>query len=126
VDRPVIVTGPHDKPVASTLRVQAWTPEERTARIWKRLLKWWGASLVAVIVPPHLPWFTIAFLGGPIAAWLASRQQEMVQEQPVACPECGALSVLEEQPASWPMGARCEPCRHVFWINPALPEQRGA
>lgn len=125
VQEPVTVTGPHDKPVASTLLVHKWSPEERTARGWKRLLMWW-AGMIAVVIPPHFPWLIIAFLGGPIAAWMASRQKSMVQSQQVACPECGALSAIDEQAESWPLGARCEPCRHVFWINLASPEQSRA
>lgn len=119
VDRPVKVTSSYGKEVASTVRVHEWTAEERTARVWKRLLKWWGAALFAALVPPHIPWFTLVFLSGPVAAWLTSRQGAMVEQQDAHCPDCGQAAPIEEQAESWPLGVRCEPCRNVFWINPA-------
>jgi hypothetical protein len=117
-ERPVTITGPTGKESASTLRVQEWPPEVRTKRAWKRLALWWGIGLFAALIPPHFPWITLAFIGGPIAAWLASRQGALVLQQEVTCPDCGTTATLEEQAESWPIGVRCSPCRGVFWIAP--------
>ena len=117
VDRPVKVTTSHGQQVLGTLRVHEWSPEERTSRVWKRLGMWWGGALLAIVMPPHFLWVTLGLLGGPIAAWLASRQGAMVQAQDVACPACGTLSHVEETAETWPLGARCSPCRSVFWID---------
>ena len=117
VERLVTVKSPTGKENAATLRVHVFSPEQRTARVWKRLGMWWGGALGAAVIPPHIPWLTIGLLGGPIAAWLASRERATLLEQKVACPDCGALAPLERQPANWPLGARCEPCRRVFWIE---------
>jgi hypothetical protein len=123
VDRPVKITSPYEKTITTTVRVLEWTPEERSSRVMKRLGMWWGGALCAALVPPHIPWFTIAFLGGPFAAWLASRQKAMLQEQDVTCPDCGTPSHLDEQAETWPLGARCSPCRTVFWITAESPAQ---
>jgi hypothetical protein len=120
-EKPVKITSPYDKQLETTLKVHEWTADEQSSRTWRILAKWWIAALLAALVPPHIPWFTIAFLGGPIAAWLASRQGAMIQKQDVTCPDCGAQSSIEEQPETWPLGARCSPCRTVFWISPVQP-----
>ena len=124
IERPVTITSPTNQQTASTLRVQEWPSDVRTKRAWKRLALWWGIGLFAALIPPHIPWALIAFIGGPIAAWLASRQGALILEQPVTCPDCGTAATLEEQPESWPIGVRCSPCRGVFWINPAAPEAK--
>jgi hypothetical protein len=123
VDRPVTVTSSHGKELAANLRVLAWTDEERQTRVMKRLAMWWAGALGFAVVPPHFPWLTIGLVGGPIAAWLASRQGAMVQSQDVKCPDCGTPAHIDEQPESWPIGARCETCRTVFWISPADAEK---
>jgi hypothetical protein len=119
VGRPVKVTSPHGKEVSAELRVLVWTPEQRRTRAVKRLGVWWLGGLLGAAMPPHFPWLAIGLIGGPVAAWLASREAELIQDQQVTCPDCGTASHLEEQAESWPVGARCDPCRSVFWINPA-------
>jgi len=123
VQRPVKLAGPSGKEVAGTLRMHVWSDDERTSRVWKRLLTWWGCAIGAAVCPPHIPWLTIGLVGGPIAAWLVSRQGATIQEQDVACPDCGTLSHVDARNETWPLGARCEPCRTVFWISQATPEQ---
>ena len=100
------------------LLVTDWSDGARAARAWKRLALWWFLAVIVVIVPPHVPWFTIAFLGGPIAAALAMRQRALIHAQPIGCPDCKTPASLEEQPGAWPLGARCGECRLVFWIEP--------
>ena len=123
MERPIKTVGTKNTEVETTLRVLEWTPEMRSKRVWRRLAKWWGAALLAALVPPHIPWFTLTFLGGPIAAWLASRQHLLVPAQQISCPDCGTPSELEEQAETWPLGVRCKPCRSVFWISPVKQEE---
>ena len=100
------------------LRVTDWSERTRAVRAWKRLGIWWLAAVVVVIVPPHIPWFTIAFLGGPIAAILAMRQRALIHAQTTVCPDCNTPAAIEEQPETWPLGVRCKECRLVFWLEP--------
>jgi hypothetical protein len=116
-DQLIKVTSPTGKQVDAAVRVQRWSSQEKTTRIWRRLGTWWGGAMIAAVVPPHIPWFTIGFLGGPVAAWLVSRRRGTVLAQELKCPDCGTPASIEEQPESWPLGARCESCRRVFWMD---------
>lgn len=118
VDRPVRVSGPGGHEKHTTVRMEVWTNEARTRRIWKTLAMWWGASLLALLIPPHFPWFTIAIIGGAVSAWLVSRKGATLQAQQIACPDCGTPGSVEEQPETWPLGVRCSPCGNVFWVQP--------
>ena len=117
--RSVKVISARGTEVAAALRVREWSAAQRTSRAWKRLALWWCGGVLGAAMPPHIPWLTIGLVGGPIAAWLASRQGALIHEQEIACPDCGALARIEEQGESWPLGARCEPCRAVFWVEGA-------
>lgn len=117
IQRAIVVTSPNGVKVDTELRVTDWPEATRTARAGKRLALWWLAAVVAAIVPPHIPWFTICFLGGPIAAILAMRQRGLIHTQTVECPDCKTPANLDEQPEAWPVGARCGECRSVFWLD---------
>jgi hypothetical protein len=117
--RSVVVVGPDGEEKSGALKVLEWSADQRASRAIKRLGMWWGAGIVGIVMPPHLLWFTLGMVGGPVAAWLAAHEGALVHAQDVACPKCGAPVALEEQAERWPMGARCRPCRMVFWISPA-------
>ena len=117
-DRQVIITSPTGKESSSTIRVQEWPADVRTTRAWKRLGMWWGGGLFAALIPPHFPWLGLGLIGGPIAAWLASKQGALVIKQEVTCPDCGTTTTLDEQAEAWPIGVRYSPCRGVYWISP--------
>jgi hypothetical protein len=119
VDRPVKVTSNYGKELTTTLAVHEWSSEEQSRRVWKRFGMWSGASVFALLVPPHVPWFILVFLSGLVATWLATRQGAMVKPQQVVCPDCGTSSPIEEQPEAWPLGVRCSPCGNVFWVTKA-------
>jgi len=118
VDRPVKVTSNYGKEVHTTVKVLEWSPEERTSRMWKRIGISAVITLLAGLVPPHIPWITLAFIGSVIGVWIASRQGAMIQKQQVACPDCGTLGEVDEQAETWPLGVRCSPCGNAFWLNP--------
>lgn len=121
VERPVKTVGAKGKVVPATLRVREWKQEERTTRAIKRLAACWLIALCVVFIPPHLPWLITAFLAGPLLAYLASRESARVHEQQISCPDCGAQVPVEEQPASWPLGARCRQCLNIFSIERVEP-----
>jgi endogenous inhibitor of DNA gyrase (YacG/DUF329 family) len=119
--RDVLVVDPRGGEHPTKIRVSYWTEDQRAKRAMKRLGLWWGGAVLGAFMPPHIPWFTIGFFGGPVAAWLAAREGSLIHDQDVACPVCGAPTHIDEQPESWPLGARCKPCHLVFWINAAPP-----
>jgi hypothetical protein len=100
------------------LRVTDWSDAARASRAWKRLALWWFLALIVVVVPPHVPWVTIAFVGGIVAATLAMRQRAFLHAQTIDCPDCKTAVAIDEQPETWPLGARCKECALVFWIEP--------
>lgn len=119
--RDVVVVDPRGKEIPAQIRVLYWTEDQRAKRAMKRLAMWWGGGLLGVFMPPHLLWLSIGLIGGPIVAWIAAREGSLIHDQDVPCPVCGAPTHLDEQPESWPLGARCKPCHLVFWINAAAP-----
>jgi hypothetical protein len=119
VELPVRVTSCHDKVIQTNLKIERWSTEARTRRVWKRVAIWLLGTMAATLIPPHIPWFTLGFLSGPIVIWLALRQRALILEQSVVCPDCGTPSSLDEQAENWPTGVRCAPCGNVFWVSPA-------
>lgn len=114
----VVLTSPNGIKADAELRITEWTDNKRAAIAYKRLGMWWVAALFLIIIPPHILWFSIAFIGGIVAAILAMRQQALVHPQEVVCPDCHTPAKINEQPAVWPLGARCGECRLVLWVEP--------
>lgn len=117
VERVVTTVSPYDKRVAGTLRVREWSADQRSVRAIKRLLACWAGALVVGGIPPHLPWFALMFLAGPVAASLAWRLHGTILAQEIACPDCATRVAVEEQPEGWPLNARCRGCRNIFSIE---------
>ncbi len=117
VERSVVMVAPTGKRREATLQVRTWNEGERFVRAVKRLGLFWGAAVVAAIIPPHWPWLSICLLVGPIAAYVTWNQPGTVQGREVECPNCGAAVAFEEQAEHWPAAARCAECRDVFSIE---------
>ena len=119
IERSVVMLAPAGRRRAATLPVRTWNEGERFVRAVKRLGLFWGAALVAAIIPPHWPWFSLCVLIGPIAAYLRWNEAGTLQACAIECPNCGAAVAFEEQAERWPAAARCTECRDVFSIEPA-------
>ncbi len=121
VERPVTTVGAKGKRGDGALRLREWSNEERMTRALKRLGICWLLAVPLLFVPPHIILGASVFALGPILAFLASRESARVQEQKIACPDCGAEVPVDEQPASWPLAARCRQCLDIFSIERAKP-----
>lgn len=117
LERAVATTAPAGKRGQALVRVRTWSEGERFVRAVKRLGFFWGAGVLAAIIPPHWPWLSLCVLIGPVAAYLTWNQPGTVQAGELPCPNCGHAVALEEQPEHWPACARCTECRDVFAIE---------
>jgi hypothetical protein len=124
--RAVTTTAPSGTCGAAVVRVKTWNEGERFIRAVKRLGTFWGMAIVAAIIPPHWPWFSICLLLGPITAWLVWKQPGTVQACEVPCPVCARAVAFEEQAEAWPAAARCPECRDIFSIEPTGDRESGA
>jgi hypothetical protein len=117
VDRPVKTTGSKQRVGTGTIRLREYSQQERTSRAMKRLGLVWLLAIPAAGIPPHIPWFVLVILSGPLFAWLASSQTGTIFAQEIPGPDCGAPTPVEEQPESWPLNARCRKCGCIFGIE---------
>jgi hypothetical protein len=121
IERTVTTTAPSGKHGQAIVHVRTWNEGERFVRAVKRLGLFWGAAIIAAVIPPHWPWLSICLLLGPLMAWLTWNQPGTVQAGEIPCPTCARGVELEEQAEHWPVAARCPDCRDVFSIAPEAP-----
>jgi hypothetical protein len=119
VDRPVKTVSAYERTGTGVVPVREWSEDDRTKRAMKRLAICWIGAIPAAALPPHIPWILLMLLAGPILAMLAWRSKGTIQHCEVDCPDCGKKVPVEEQPASWPVGARCRACGNIFSIEQA-------
>jgi hypothetical protein len=114
----VWLVGPGGARGEGTVQVVRYDEAARTSRAVKRLAAYWVLALVSVALPIlHFVLVPGLFLLGPLAAWLATRQAGTVLGGGGKCPGCGGTVEIEGGPETWPMAARCRPCREILTVE---------
>jgi hypothetical protein len=101
------------QPRPAVLEVVYRPPRVRATRALLSLLGLWALAPLVAIVPPHIPWAILAFLGGIYLAFRQWTGEYVVQRFEGACPRC-------ETPLPLPPGSRiklphrmvCYNCHH--------------
>ena len=84
---------------------------QRRKRAVKFLLTAMGLSVVALLCPPHGLWFLVANAIGVGGYLMRGKQKERLLGGRASCPECGALQLIDPEPAEFPFLHFCSECR---------------
>ena len=96
-------------PTRLRARIADYARGDRIRRGLRRFVPIFGCACVVLLIPPHIPWFSIVSLTGVVLALQRYRQQSEVLELGGACPECATEQAFAP-PAKLPAIQRCPDC----------------
>jgi len=98
--------------------VESWEKPERLRRAIKTLGLGWGLAFISIFLPgAHFFLVPGFFVGGPVAAYLVSRQRSVVLGGEGICPNCGAKLIIVRGPVQWPLEDVCTQCQNHVRIE---------
>jgi hypothetical protein len=101
------------EPAPAELAVVYRSPKTRATRAALSLLGLWILTPIVAIIPPHIPWALLAFLGGIYLAFRQWNGEYVVQRFEGACPRCGAaLPLPPGTRIKLPHRMTCYQCHH--------------
>lgn len=117
----------HRPELVSTLAVRHLNVPERLWRSAKRsgvvmgvVLLLGNVSLVFFPIPHiHLCLFPLAFVLGPIIAFMSWRDRVVLPQTDLPCPRCNENVTIPEGLGGWPARANCNACAAMVELNGA-------
>lgn len=108
---PVELVNFYGKKTNGALRFLKISESESNMRALKFLLICVGAAFVAIIIPPHIPWFLGLITAGFIGYAVKKREKEFIAGGEAHCPSCQAFQVIGKSSAEFPILHYCSECR---------------
>ncbi len=108
-----VLSGYGGVPTIGNATIQEFTRRERWRRALTVLGKWWGAGVLAVLIPvAHLVLVPGCLLYGACEFWAKIGTQELVTDARGKCPDCGDDQALDLAPRWYaPQPVTCRACR---------------
>jgi hypothetical protein len=97
------------EPTSLVARVHDFTRSERARRGLRAFAPVFGGACCVLLVPPHLPWFTITTIVGLVIGRRKYQQEREFVSLRGECPSCGKIEDLKP-PQSLPTIQRCAEC----------------
>jgi hypothetical protein len=99
-------------------------------RVWRAGLRLFGVSgallvvgnLLLIMIPVphvHLCLFPLAFILGPMIAFVAWRDRVILAAVPLPCPRCREQAQIPAGHSGWPARFNCEKCGIMVELNAA-------
>lgn len=113
--------------LVSILPIRHLSLFERVLRAGKRSLIVMGVLVllgnVAFILMPiphvHLCLFPLAFVLGPIVAFMSWRDRVLLSQTELPCPRCQASVMIPDGIGGWPARFNCDSCAAMVELNEA-------
>jgi hypothetical protein len=97
------------EPAELRARIAEYARRDRARRALRRFLPVFGAGCGALLIPPHVLWFSLFTITGAVLAMQRFRQPREILELAGACPDCAAEQSLAP-PEALPAIQRCPGC----------------
>ena len=110
------------RPTLARVRLIPRSPVWRAGHALLALGICWGAILVVMWVPPHIPWILTAFALGILFAVKYARERYTLVELEGTCPRCGAPQTIT-RPTRFgdPHRLHCAHCHQLLLVRAEAP-----
>jgi len=109
LDLPIRASTYGKEPTELTARVHDYTRPERMRRGLRAAAPVFGVACCVLLLPPHIPWFTITSIVAIVTGIRQFRREREYVSLTGACPACGKADDLTP-PESLPKIQRCSAC----------------
>ena len=96
-------------PTRLRARIAEYDRGDRIRRGFRRFLPIFGCACLVVLIPPHVPWFTIVSITAIVLGLQTYRQTREVLEVDGTCPDCAKVQSFA-LPPQLPAIQRCAEC----------------
>jgi hypothetical protein len=102
-----------------TANIHAYTPQMLLAKSIKKLLMFWGAAVLSILLPVvHFVLVPLFFILGIVFAILARKDRFEITDGKVACPNCKKEITVEKAAFAEYHSEICQHCACVVRISP--------
>jgi len=116
----ILVYSQRDKSQIHELDGHVYSQQEKTKRAFTRLFGFWGLAIVSILVPvAHFILVPAFLLIAPFIAYKSYKEEVMLEECEITCPECGKTGTFAKNSGQWPLHNQCPHCMNRVYFEPA-------
>lgn len=110
-----------DKVKEYELPVRSFSARERTKNSLVQFSIFFGLALGSVFIPVfHFVLVPLFLLIAPFMAWKTYKQEVLLEECKVICPECQQEVGIPKKSGQWPLHEPCPHCRNRIYFDSAF------